>query len=132
MNNEFICPKCGGGLTANGFVVFSAKNAKSEKGLILLSPHLGDYTKILNKSFRVEDGSKVKFYCPLCHADLTATEIHENLVHLILLDEGNNRHNVYFSGIVGEYCTYKISDDKYEKFGDASENYEMYFKSRRI
>lgn len=40
--------------------------------------------------------------------------------------------NTYFSGVTGEHCTYKVSDEKIEKFGEVSEKYYKYFMSRKI
>ncbi|BDX37710.1 hypothetical protein CYCD_10650 [Tenuifilaceae bacterium CYCD] len=132
MKTDFICPKCGGHLSVGGSVILSAINDKGEAGIVLLSPHLGDYSKILHPSFKINDGSKIDFFCPMCRMSLTATDIHENIVHLVMIDELSEKHDVYFSRIEGEFCTYKISEHKIETFGNASENYEKYFMTRHI
>ncbi|MGE0077797.1 MAG: hypothetical protein AB7S48_08060 [Bacteroidales bacterium] len=132
MKTDFICPKCGGHLSVGGSVILSAINNRGESGIVLLSPLLGDYSKILHPSFTITDGSKVDFYCPICRASLTAMDIHENIVHLVMVDENFEKHDVYFSRIEGEFCTYKISGQKIEKFGNATENYDRYFMTRHI
>lgn len=132
MKADFLCPKCGGHLSVGGFVIFSATNSKGEQGLILLSPHLGDYSKIIHPSFKILVGSKVDYFCPICKANLVAHEIHQDMVHMLMIDENSEKHNVYFSGIEGEFCTFKVSDKNIEKFGETSANYEKFFVARHI
>jgi hypothetical protein len=132
MKTDFLCPKCGGHLLVGGQIIFSATNSDGEKGLILLSPHLGDYTRIIHPSFSIKGGTKVDYSCPLCKSHLAAIDIHDQLVHMIMVDENGEKHNVYFSGIEGESCTYKVSDKNFEKFGTESENYVQYFAARHI
>ncbi|MCB8965032.1 MAG: hypothetical protein H6536_08360 [Bacteroidales bacterium] len=132
MKTDFICPKCGGHLLVGDSIIFSASNSEGEKGLILLSPHLGDYTRTTHPSFTIKSGSTIDYFCPLCKAHLGATEVHHQLVHLIMIDENGEKQDVYFSGIEGEMCTYKVSDKSIEKYGPASENYLKYFAARHI
>lgn len=132
MKADFLCPKCGGHLSVGGFVIFSATNSKGEQGLILLSPHLGDYSKIIHPSFKILEKSKVSYFCPICGVDLVAHDIHVDMVHLTMIDEKLEKHDVYFSGIEGEFCTIKVSENVFEKYGAASSTYEQYFIARRI
>ena len=132
MKTDFLCPKCGGHLSVGGFVIFSATNSKGEQGLILLSPHLGDYSKIIHQSFKIQESSKVDYFCPICGTNLAAHDVHENMVHLLMIDENSEKHDVYFSGIEGEFCTYKISKQNIEKFGNSADNYMKYFIARHI
>lgn len=132
MKTDFLCPKCVGHLSVGGFVIFSATNNKGEQGLILLSPHLGDYSKIIHPAFKIQEGSKVDYSCPICKENLTAWEIHQNMVHLFMIDDNKEKHDVYFSGIEGEFCTFKVSGSKIEKFGETAADYEKYFIARHI
>lgn len=132
MKADFLCPKCGGHLSVGGFVIFSATNSKGEQGLILLSPHLGDYSKIIHPSFKIQESSKLSYFCPICGTSLAAHDIHENIVYLFMIDENSEKHTVYFSGIEGEFCTFKVSDKVVEKFGKSSEVYEKFFIARHI
>jgi len=132
MKADFLCPECGGHLSVGGFVIFSATNSTGEHGLILLSPHLGDYSKIIHPSFKIQESSKVDYFCPICSAGLAAHDIHENIVHLVMIDEKFEKHDVYFSGVEGEFCTYKVSQQSFEKYGKTAENYMRYFMTRHI
>jgi protein-disulfide isomerase len=132
MKTNFICPKCSGHLQVGGYVIFAVTTKKGKRGLILLSPHLGDYTKFINSDFQVDEGEEVDFFCPLCHANLAANEVHPRLVRLLMIDENAEKHEIFFSGIEGEKCTYKISEKKYEKYGSASDTYDSYFRTRRV
>jgi len=132
MPNDFICPKCSGHLLVGGFIIFTATTKKGKRGLILLSPQLGDYTRVLNPNFQIEKGEGVNFFCPVCHTNLAAYDVEPKLVHLLMIDENSEKHEIFFSGIEGEKCTYKISEKKYEKYGNASEIYDSYFRTRRV
>jgi len=132
MKNDFICPKCDGHLLVGGNVIFTVTTKKGRRGLILLSPHLGDYTRTLNPTFQVEKGEGLDYFCPLCHSNLAAPDIDHPLVRLLMIDENAEMHEIFFSGIDGENCTYKISEQKYEKYGSSAEKYDSYFKTRRV
>jgi hypothetical protein len=132
MKNDFICPKCDGHLLVGGNVVFTGAANNGKRGIILLSPLIGVYTKVFNPFFIIREGEEINFYCPLCHTNLAAFDIDKRLVRLIMIDENFEKHEIFFSGIEGEYCTYKVSEKKYEKFGTASENYDIYFRTRRV
>jgi len=132
MKNDFICPKCDGHLLVGEFIVFTAITKKGKRGLILISPHLGDYTRVLHPTFQVEKGENVDYFCPFCHANLAAFDIEPRLVRLLMIDENSEKHEIFFSGVEGENCTYKVSEKKYEKYGSSSEVYDIYFKTRRV
>jgi len=53
MANDFLCPFCRGHLTVNEVVVLSIKSGQQEKGLILLSPEIGNYTNHTHSSFKI-------------------------------------------------------------------------------
>lgn len=129
MFNDFICPYCEGHMMIAGHIIFSARRKKDNKtGIILLNPKIGDYTSIIHPNFKIEEGEDVDFYCPMCHKNLVAEDVNKNLVRIIMLDDDNERHEIIFSGISGEHCTYKISGKTIEKMGVDSEEYMEYFK----
>lgn len=132
MNNDFICPKCEGYLVVGGSVILSISMQSGLRGLILLSPELGNYAKVSSPHVKIENGEMLDYHCPICHAKLAASDVHPRLVRLIMIDDKSKRHEIFFSGIVGEHCTYKISENVYEKFGESSATYDQYFKTRRI
>lgn len=115
--NDYLCPKCKGHLNAGGFVIFSTKNNRNKRGLILLSPKVGSYTVKHHDSYGFEDGEIVDFFCPICSEDLTAKENEKN-VEILMVDENNTEYRVLFSRISGEQSTYLLSKDDVEVFGD--------------
>ncbi len=122
--NEFICPHCNGLLSVNNNVVFSAENSKSDKGLIFLSPILGEYSVTINQNFKFRDGELIKIYCPMCNKNLTGKGLYKNLARIKMRDEEGKINYIIFSGIAGENCTYKISESgDIEKFGSHSSKY---------
>ena len=100
--------------------------------MILLSPKVGDYAKISHPNLKLKDGEEFKFYCPICHYNLAANDVGENLVKILMVDENDDHYEIYFSGISGEQCTYKVSKEKVEKFGDSAEKYYKYVIGRKI
>ncbi|OFX19070.1 MAG: hypothetical protein A2041_00770 [Bacteroidetes bacterium GWA2_31_9b] len=133
MKTDFICPKCNGHLLVGDKIIFLAITKKDKRsGIILLSPKLGDYTSLLHPTFKIKEREEVDFFCPICHANLTATDIDEKLAKIVMVDEKSDKYEIYFSGVTGEYCTYKVLGNKIEKFGDASDTYYKYFINRNI
>ncbi|MCD4833838.1 MAG: hypothetical protein K8R31_08600 [Bacteroidales bacterium] len=133
MKTDFICPKCNGHLLVGDKIIFTAITKKDKRpGIILLNSKVGDYTSILHPAFKIEKGEEVDFFCPICHASLAVPDVDEKLVKIIMVDENSDKYEIYFSGVTGEHCTYKVSDVKIEKFGEVSEKYYKYFMSRKI
>lgn len=129
MLNDFICPHCEGHMMIAGHIIFAAVRKKDNKtGIILLNPEIGDYTSVFHPSFKIDKGDEVDFLCPMCHKSLVASDIHESLVRIIMIDDKKVTYEVMFSGIAGEHCTYKITGKSFEKKGEASEEYMKWFK----
>ena len=87
MKNDFICPKCNGHLLVGGNIIFTGATKNGKRGLILLSPLIGVYTKVISPSFTIVKGEEVDFYCPLCQVNLAAVDIDKRLVRLVMIDE---------------------------------------------
>lgn len=129
MFNDFICPYCEGHMMLAGHIIFAAVRKKDNKtGIILLDSNIGDYTSILHPSFKINEGEEVDFLCPMCHKSLAALDVNQRLVRIIMVDKDKDTYEIFFSGIAGEHCTYKITSKSFEKAGDASEEYTQYFK----
>lgn len=127
MKNDFLCPKCNGYLNVGDYIIFSAKTKRGDLGLILLSPKIGDYTVHKHPFFNFKKGERVQFFCPICHADLVAIDVNENLAKIKMIDDKNKEHTILFSGIAGEKCTYKITDKNVEAFGKDASKYINFF-----
>ena len=122
MYNDFLCPKCNGQLNVGDVLIFISKINDESNGLLLLDPELGNYTVMNHKLFHISRGEAVEFSCPICQENLTS-DIDDSLVLIFLQDEKHVQHNILFSKVNGEKCTYKITGDNLESFGEDSANY---------
>ena len=122
MYNDFLCPKCNGQLNVGDVLFFVSKLTDNRDGILLLHPELGNYNVMNHKSFQISRGELVEFFCPICHENLTS-EIEKNLALIFMIDKKHVQHSILFSKINGERCTYKITGDDVESFGEDSENY---------
>lgn len=124
--NNFLCPKCMGQIRVGDHLIFKVKNNKKQSGLILLSPHIGNYTSIKHPTFRIEPGEVLEFFCPVCNTSLVS-DIHRNLAHVILNEENGQDHDVYFSQVSGEHSTFETSGESVRISGEDAGKY-TYFK----
>jgi hypothetical protein len=124
---DIYCPNCEGKLNINGNIVFSVKTNDERVGLIFLKNKPGDYHVITHPSFSFKQGELVHFHCPICHKDLMATDVNENLVKVQKTDDEGNTFEVLFSGIAGEHCTYVVKQKQVESYGEDFDKYSSYF-----
>jgi len=110
MKNNYLCPHCRGHLRVGENIVFKVRNTLREKGLLLLHPEAGIYSSTVHPKFHFLGGERIDFFCPLCMSSLDAA-LNENLVHVIMVDPNGKEHGVYFSRIVGEKMTTKVSTE---------------------
>jgi len=122
MKNDFICPHCKSYLNVGEYIILSAETNHNDSGLILMNPELGNYSVIKNENFKISEGEKYDFFCPVCHEKLAA-DIHDNLSHILMIDEKGHEYEILFSRIAGEKGTYKIIGESVEIFGDHHSNY---------
>ena len=129
---NYLCPSCRSYIRVWNYIIFTVRRHSDKKmGLLLLNPELGNYDLIHHSSLKFDEGEMIDFLCPVCHADLTATEINKNLAHIVMIDENNKEYHVFFSKICGEQSTFKIKeDDIVEMHGEDSSAYVNYFMSR--
>jgi hypothetical protein len=125
---EYICKICRGHLNVKTSIVLAASKLHSSKrGLVFLNPELGNYTTTTHPSFVIQEGEEYIYNCPICHSQLNSTK-YKHLVRVIMVDEKGKEFDIYFSGIAGEKCTYKIREDKIEaKIGPDAKTYDKYF-----
>jgi uncharacterized protein YbaR (Trm112 family) len=126
MQYDYSCPICRGQLRIGDKLVFSAKTKENEQGLIFLSPELGNYTTEHHPSFDIKEGEEYRYYCPICHGKLNFME-NEKLVNIYMTDEKGDEFEIFFSGIAGEKCTYRIRNKEITSFGPDTERYQRYF-----
>lgn len=53
---------------------------------------------------------------------------YNHLVRIIMIDDDRKEYNIYFSGIGGEKCTYKIRGTQIEIKGPDAQKYDRYFE----
>jgi hypothetical protein len=128
MAAEYLCKACRGHLKVKTSIVLAAqKTNTSQRGLIFLNPEIGDYTTTTHPSFRIMEGEEYIYTCPICHSQLNSVK-YNHLVRIIMIDEDGKEFNIYFSGIAGEKCTFKIRGTKLEKKGPDTKLYDKYFE----
>lgn len=125
---DYLCKVCRGHLLVkNSIVLATAKKNHSQRGLVLLNPELGNYTTTTHPSFKIKEGEQYIYTCPICHSQLNSAK-YKHLVRIIMIDDNGKEFDIYFSGIAGEKCTYKIRGNKVEeKQGPDTEIYNKYF-----
>jgi hypothetical protein len=126
MHYDYLCPICHGHLRVGDRLVFSARTRENKQGLIFLSPELGNYTTEHHPSFDIQEGEEYLYHCPICHARLNFQE-NDKLVKILLVDEKGDEFEIFFSGIAGEKCTYRLKDKEKEEFGPDKDKYKQYF-----
>jgi hypothetical protein len=127
---EYLCKVCRGQLKVKTSIVLAATKLmdRTQKGLVFLDPQIGNYTKTTHPSFQVKEGEEYIYNCPICAAQLNSMK-YLHLVRIIMIDEDGKEFNIYFSGIAGEECTYKIKGDEIEESeGSDVEIYNKYFE----
>ena len=124
---EYLCKVCRGHLNVKTSIVLAAtKTNNARGGLVFLNPEIGNYTTTTHASFKIEEGSEYLYTCPICHSQLNSAK-YSHLVRIIMIDEAGKEFNIYFSGIAGEKCTYKIRGTRVEKEGPDAALYDKYF-----
>ncbi|MBN1113048.1 MAG: hypothetical protein JXA53_09075 [Bacteroidales bacterium] len=127
MKNEFLCPHCRGYLQVEKNLIFSIETSSNEKGLIFLSPELGNYTMKKNPNFVLNDNDTVTIHCPICHTDLRDKNVHEDLARILMIDMDGVENEIYFSAVYGEHSTYKVSGKKVDHYGSKWDKYLNFF-----
>ena len=129
MATEYLCKICRGHLNVKTSIVLSASQVNgSQRGLIFLNPEIGNYTTTTHPSFRIAEGEEYIYTCPICHSQLNSAK-YKHLVRIIMIDDEKKEFDIYFSGIAGEKCTYKIRGNKIEaETGPDVKIYDKYFE----
>jgi hypothetical protein len=126
---EYLCKACRGVLNGESSIILAAQKINSnQRGLVYLNPELGNYKSTTHHSFRIKEGDEYTYTCPICHSQLNSAK-YPHLVRIIMIDDKKKEYNVYFSGIAGEKCTYKIRGTKVEMVqGPDANRYNKYFE----
>ena len=127
---EYLCKVCKGHLNVKTSIILSATNIGDhmKRGLVYLNPELGNYTLTTHPSFEIKEGEEFIYNCPICGAQLNSMK-YLHLVRILMKDAEGKEFNIYFSGIAGEKCTYKIRGHTVEqKSGPDVKIYDKYFE----
>jgi len=127
---DYLCKVCRGHLKVKTSIVLAATKLtdRTQKGLVFLDPEIGNYTKVTHPSFQIKEGEEYIYTCPICSAQLNSMK-YLHLVRIILIEEDGKEFNIYFSGIAGEKCTFKIRGNKLKvKKGPDVKIYNKYFE----
>ena len=129
MASDYLCKVCRGHLIVKSSIVLAASQKNhTQRGLVFLNPEIGNYTTTTHASFKIKEGEEYIYTCPICHSQLNSAK-YKHLVRLIMIDENGKEYNIYFSGIAGEKCTYKIRGNKVEEIkGPDVKIYNKYFE----
>jgi len=128
MKNRFLCPSCRSDLKIKNSVIFSAQTEKGIKGLVLLSPELGNYSILHVPAFKYSDGEHIDFFCPVCHSDLGIPNVSKDLASVIMIDERKVEYNIVFSQIAGKKCTIKMKENAIiESYGDNADEFSNFW-----
>ena len=131
MEKHFICPHCNGHLKVGDSIIFRVRNKKKKFGLLLLHPKIGNYDSIKHPDFEYIQGEALNFYCPICSHELS-TSVDENLIFVVMRDNQELEHDIYFSRIMGEHSTYKVTGDTVMATGEHSGKYTYFSMSDRF
>ena len=125
---NFLCPHCQGHLRVSNSIIFLTKTTKGRSGLLLISPDLGDYSVKMHPTYNnFEEGEVVNFICPICYENLDAEEYDKNLAKIVMQEEDGKESTIVFSKIVGEKCTYQITEGNIKSYGNNSKEYDSTF-----
>ena len=126
-DNDYLCPKCKGHLNVGEYLVFATRTLRKHKGLILLSPKVGEYKYLHHQKFHLQKGEMVDFECPICQEDLTSLKNKDHAMILMIGAEDNVEYELFFSKVAGKQSTYLVSRDNIEAFGEDAMDYDELF-----
>lgn len=126
-DNEFSCPECNGHLNIGGQIVFATQTKRKHKGLIMMSPKVGEYNYAHHEKFMLEKGELVDFECPMCQSDLTSEVNKDHAMIYMTAAEDNMEYELYFSKIAGQQSTYVVAHDNVEAFGQDAIDFEALY-----
>ncbi|MFH1811453.1 MAG: hypothetical protein ABIJ09_22115 [Pseudomonadota bacterium] len=122
MSNSYRCPHCKASLNPGNKVVLRIGHGR-KRGLVLLSPQVGNYKTIVGDDLVLSEGDRVQLACPVCGEDLTSP-VSRNLCHVLRLDEEGEPQRVYFSKNFGEQATFVVHHDEVRMYGADVELYD--------
>ena len=124
MSLSYLCPKCHAVLNPNVRVVLVAR-FDGRKGIVLMSPNLGDYKFHCDKGFYegVRSGDLLEFLCPVCTESLTSPTMEHFAELLVVNGDGldGNPHLLRFSRVSEEHATFLHDGQTVREYGEDAE-----------
>jgi len=121
MSYTYHCPKCRAVLNPNVRVVLVA-HFEGRRGLVLLSPKLGDYKFFCDKGFckSVQKGNMLEFCCPVCAESLTSPTVDQFTELLVVNGEATDKepYLLRFSRVCEEHATFLYDGETVREFGE--------------
>ena len=123
MKKNFTCPHCDAVLNPSVKIILTVAY-RNRKGMILLSPQPGNYKIICDRSVEesLKPGAKVRFGCPVCHADLTSPG-NDKFTELHMGAPGQEPVKVEFSRVFGKHATFVFDGDEVQTYGEDVEDF---------
>ncbi len=123
---HYLCPHCRAHLRPNKKIILGAKAPDGNKGLILLSPELGEYSVLKHGTLDIKEGDIMEIFCPVCSSSLDYSK-GKKLANVVMIEDNGIEYDIIFSKIYGKKCTYKIQGEQVESFGEDAEEYTNFW-----
>lgn len=118
----YLCPDCNVALNVAGYLILTVKKSNGNRGVVLLSDQLGDYTVHHHPNLKFEKGERVQFRCPACKSDLMHSS-DKDMVK-VFMNENGEETTVLFSALFGENATYQISEKRGKTNGEMIKKFQ--------
>jgi hypothetical protein len=122
MANDYYCPHCRASLNPGAHVVMRIGHQR-QRGLVLLSPQVGNYRRVLPEGFTLQTGELANFGCPVCGDDLTSP-VNRKLGEVLLKRGTHDYARVNFSKVFGEKATFVVESNGVHPFGVHAARYD--------
>lgn len=133
----FVCPHCFSYLNVGNQLIFKVIMKDNTQGLVILYNKPGNFESITGPGILKIEGELYTFCCPVCNHSLHDKKMNEKLVKIFMVGQDKMMHEIYFSGIFGEECTYVIRQGQvrffgkhYQEYLNQIEQYKNYYDSK--
>ncbi len=133
----YVCPHCYAYLNVGNQLIFKVITKENTQGLVILNNKPGNFESVTGPGIEKIEGDLYTFCCPVCNHTLHDNNMNEKLVKILMISDDQIMHEIYFSGIFGEECTYVIRQGKvrffgkhYQEYLNQIEQYKNYYDSK--
>ena len=122
MKRVYECPHCSATLNPNVKIVLQVVKRR-KRGLILMSPRPGDYTVYPAGDLDLQEGDRLTFRCPVCHADLRSP-VSKDLAEIGFRNPNGEVGRLSFSRVYGEHASFFIVGEEVRIYGEHADLYK--------